>query len=75
MIPTPGTNSNSAAFAVGDKAEQIAKKDPNARVDRAPFSLILPGMDAAPKVDFKGGPCGGAIGASCKSGAGIQFWN
>lgn len=68
-------NSNSAAFAVGDEADQIAKKSPNAHVDRTPFNLALPGQSSSPRVDFKSGACGGAIGASCKSGTDIVFWN
>lgn len=49
---TPEVNSNSAAFAIGDKSEQTASGDPNARIDRKPFTLTLPGALAGDKVQF-----------------------
>ena len=52
IVSTPETNSSSAAFAVGDTAEQIASGDPTAAVDRRPFSLALPGASASSKVDI-----------------------
>lgn len=47
-------NSNSAAFAVADRAEQIASGDPNAGVDREPFKLRLPGANRSAQVGFRG---------------------
>lgn len=52
LVQTPEVNSNSAAFAVGDMAEQISTGDPNVGVDRQPFALKLPGESASPKVKF-----------------------
>jgi len=46
-------NSNSAGFAVGDKAEQIATGNPDAQVDRQPFELALPGAGESRRVQFK----------------------
>ena len=46
-------NSNSAAFAVGNVSSQIASGDPNARVDRRPFTLALPGVNSASKVSIR----------------------
>jgi hypothetical protein len=45
-------NSNSAAFAVRDKATETATGDENAHVDRAPFSIALPGEASAYHVEF-----------------------
>ena len=79
-------NSNSAAFATGDKATQIATGNSNAKVDRTPFSIGLPGEAATGHVEFNTkSPASSsqsnrsqdhcAIGTSCKSGTDIEFWN
>jgi hypothetical protein len=44
-------NSNSAAFAVGDKAQQISSGDSTSKVDRAPFGIV-PGEGSAHRVEF-----------------------
>jgi hypothetical protein len=50
---TPETNSNSAAFAVGDKAQQVATRNSNSVVNDKPIDLTLPGASAAGKVTFQ----------------------
>jgi RHS repeat-associated protein len=51
-VPNAEVNSNSAAFAVGDKAQQISSGESNSQVDRKPFGIV-PGEGAAQKVKFK----------------------
>lgn len=50
--PTPDVNSNSAAFAIGDRATAIASGNPGAGLDRGSFNMTLPGSSASPKVEF-----------------------
>lgn len=45
-------NSNSAAFAIGDRAEQISSGDPGAQMDRESFDLKLPGASESGEVKF-----------------------
>lgn len=49
--PTPQVNSNSAAFAVGGEAETRATGSPST-LSRATLLLVLPGADAAGKINF-----------------------
>jgi RHS repeat-associated protein len=53
LVPNTEVNSNSAAFAVADKAEQIEQRDPKASLDRQPFDLKLPGDKVTERVVFE----------------------
>jgi hypothetical protein len=53
IVPTPEVNSNSAAFAIADKATEIASGNSSTGVDRSSFSMMVPGAAASPKVEFK----------------------
>jgi RHS repeat-associated protein len=67
-------NSNSAAFGIADASEKFASGDPKKHVDRGQFTFHLPGISAAPKVEFFGQPhCG--TGISCRSGGSFEIWN
>ena len=50
---TPDTNSNSAAFAVGDKAQQLSTGKSDSVVNEKTIDLTLPGASAAGKVAFQ----------------------
>jgi RHS repeat-associated protein len=71
-------NSNSAAFAIGDRATQIAHNtdNPQVGVDRKPFSIVLPGEASSGHVEFVPPPpeeqshCG--TGISCSSGTSFR---